>query len=149
MDLVAAGHSFQHWRILYRPCHHQALFPVFLVCLHAHIWPLTHLPAVDIAEGPWLWGEADHAVQVLEDAVLAGYVGAHQLDVLRDVRLRGSDLGHPHLDKTYRLHIVGNREPIRARRFIWISYFFLCDGVKGIGARNQSRLYVVRMDIGL
>ncbi len=48
---------------------------------------LAHLAPVDVAECAGLWREADDALHVLEDAVLAGDVGAHQLDVLRDVRL--------------------------------------------------------------
>ncbi len=58
----------------------------------------AHLAPVDVAECAWLGREADDALHVLEDAVLAGDVGAHQLDVLWDVRLGRADLRHPHLN---------------------------------------------------
>ncbi len=66
----------------------------------------AHLAAVDVAECAGLWREADYALHVLEDAVFAGDVCAHQLDVLRDVRLGRPDLCHPHLNASFECHRV-------------------------------------------
>jgi hypothetical protein len=66
----------------------------------------AHLAAIDVAECAGLRREADDALHVLEDAVLAGDVCAHQLDVLRDVRLGRPDLCHPHLNASFKCQVT-------------------------------------------
>ncbi len=59
----------------------------------------VQLPAVDEADRAGLGDELDDAVgSVLEGAVLGQDVGADELDVLGDVGIRRSDLGHALLD---------------------------------------------------
>ena len=77
------------------------------------VYSMLHLSAIYVAERVGRGVEGDDAVPVEELAVLGHDVGAHQLDVLRVVRLRGPDLGRAHLRILY--IVKGIRERVRER----------------------------------